>query len=197
MKAFLIRHGETQHNNDGTITGQIDISLNDRGLEQAELLAERLSDIDFMEAYSSDLERTFRTTEIVAEKHGLRPKKSKELREMGFGVFEDRHKSEFRQAISDFDGDSHFFTPEGGESSNDAAERFLEKMNEIKDNHSGDNVLIGGHGVVLKSVLMNIFGLTGRDYNRITLGNASVSVLEWDSELGWKLVTWNDTAHMK
>lgn len=54
MKVFVIRHGETEHNVEGGITGQLDIQLNQYGREQAEKLAERLETENFDAAYSSD-----------------------------------------------------------------------------------------------------------------------------------------------
>ena len=196
-KFFLIRHGETQHNVEEGVTGQTDIPLNRNGKSQAEKLADRLEKEDFDIAYSSDLERTYETTKIVARKQDLSVKKSKKLREMDFGVFEGQHKSEFRKAVDNSDVDNHFFTPEGGESSYEAGERFLNKLEEIKDLHKDQKILVGGHSVVMKSVLMNILDLTGEYYRKLNLGNTSITELKYDKELGWTIIRVNDTAHLE
>lgn len=196
-KFFLIRHGETQHNVEEGVTGQTDIPLNRNGKSQAEKLADRLEKEDFDLAYSSDLERTYETTRIVAERQGLEIKSFREFREMDFGVFEGKHKSEFRKAVDNSDVDNHFFTPEGGESSYEAGERFLNKLEEIKDLHENQKILVGGHSVVMKSVLMNILALTGEYYRKLNLGNTSITELKYDQDLGWTIIRVNDTAHLE
>lgn len=194
---FLVRHGETEHNVNEGITGQKDISLNSKGRTQAEKLAERLEKEDFDAGYSSDLERTFETTRIVAEKQDLDIEKTEAFREMSFGVFEGKHKSDFRETVYNSDTDSHFFTPERGESSYEAGERFLDKLEELKEKHKSGKILVGGHSVVMKSVIMNILDLTGEYYRKLNLGNTSITELKYDTELGWTIKRVNDTAHLE
>lgn len=196
MKVFLIRHGETEHNVEGGITGQLDIPLNQYGREQAEKLAERLETENFDAAYSSDLERTYETTEIVAEKQNLHPEEFKEFREMDFGVLEGEPKEAWRTLVADTDEDRHFFAPKEGESTHEAGQRFLEKLEELSEEHFGEKILVGGHSVVLKSVVMEIFGLSGDYYSKLDLGNTSITEIEL-YENGWKVLRLNDTAHLE
>src|SRR5689334_14138742 len=85
---YLIRHGETDWNNQHLLQGQIDIPLNAKGEEQAQELAQVLKDINFDLAFSSDLIRAKRTTEIVALEKQLMIETTKTLRERAFGEFE-------------------------------------------------------------------------------------------------------------
>lgn len=194
---YLIRHGETEHNVEGGITGQMNIELNKTGIEQAEKLGERVKNENFDSAYSSDLERTLETTKIVAEKQGLSVESFREFREMDFGVFEGKHKSEFREAVDNSETDNHFYVPENGESSHDAGERFLSKLDDLRKDHPDGKILVGGHSVVMKSVLMNILDLTGEYYRKLNLGNTSITELKYDEELGWTIIRVNDTAHLE
>lgn len=57
VKVYLVRHGETAANKDGVIQGQLNTQLNEEGIRQAGLLAERLKDVPFQLAFTSDLER--------------------------------------------------------------------------------------------------------------------------------------------
>ena len=41
-RLVLVRHGQTDHNREGRLQGQIDIPLNDRGITQAETLARKI-----------------------------------------------------------------------------------------------------------------------------------------------------------
>jgi broad specificity phosphatase PhoE len=194
---YLVRHGETEHNTGNSITGQLDIPLNDYGEEQAEKLAERLKKEDFDAAYSSDLERTYETTRIVAEPHGLHPEEFMELREQDFGVIEGKPKEKWRLLIQESEEDSHFFAPEEGESTHEAGQRFLKKLEEFAEEHDGEKILVGGHSVVMKGVLMEILGLRGRYYRKLNIGNTGLVELGFSDEEGWEVVRVNDTAHLE
>jgi len=67
MKIVLVRHGETDWNLYGRLMGQKDIPLNEHGREQAKILRERLSDIDFDCCYVSPLSRARETAEIICD----------------------------------------------------------------------------------------------------------------------------------
>lgn len=192
---YLVRHGKTQHNAEGGITGQLDIPLNETGKEQAEKLAERLEKEDFAAAYSSDLERTYETTRIVAGRHGLHPQEYTELREMDFGRVEGKPKKVFRRMADESQEKRYFYSPPGGESTQEAGQRVLEKLEDIGEKHMGEKILVGGHSVALKATLMNILGLS-ENYGKLNLGNTSITELELQ-EGEWKILRVNDTAHLE
>ncbi|WP_330219294.1 histidine phosphatase family protein [Paenibacillus xylanivorans] len=63
----LIRHGSTSWNKEGRAQGNSDISLDQDGINQAELLATRLRSEDWNHIYSSTLARAKQTALIVGE----------------------------------------------------------------------------------------------------------------------------------
>ena len=65
---YLVRHGQTVHNRDYIVSGQVNPPLTRPGVEQARAVAEKLSDIHFDHIYASDLERAIRTAEIITGK---------------------------------------------------------------------------------------------------------------------------------
>ncbi len=198
MRVILVRHGETEHNKEDSITGQMDINLNQVGIKQAEKAAERLRNEDFTDAYSSDLERTYETTKIIAEKHGLHPERYKEFRERGFGEYEGKPKDNWREVVRNHDGQRHNLSPKEGESLKEVGERFVGKLNDLQKEHSKDDkILVGGHGVALKATLMEILGLTGDDYNKLDQNNTGLTELEYSEKHGWKIIRMNDTAHLE
>jgi len=197
MKVFLIRHGETQHNKEGAITGQADVSLNKKGLEQAEKLAERLEKEGFDAAYSSDLERTYETTKVVAEAQSLHPERFKEFREMDFGELEGEPKSTWGEKVKNSELERHVVRPENGETIEEVGERFVGKLDELRKNREDEKVLVGGHSVAIKASMMKVLGLEGDEYKKLDLGNTSITELEYDERYGWKVLRLNDTAHLE
>lgn len=198
VRVVLIRHGETEHNKEDAITGQIDVGLNKFGVEQAEKAAERLEKWSFDAAYSSDLERTYETVRIIAEKHDLHPESFKEFRERAFGEYEGRPKDDWREIVRNHDGDRHNLKAEKGESLAEVGERFVGKLDELEQKHDQDGqILVGGHSVAIKASIMKVLGLKGDDYGKLDLGNTALTVLESSEKYGWKLIKMNDTAHLE
>ena len=70
-RLYLIRHGETDSNKSFRFQGQTDIELNEKGLAQAELLAEHFKNIRLDAVYSSSLTRARQTAAPLAAVHGL------------------------------------------------------------------------------------------------------------------------------
>ncbi|KAI0780579.1 phosphoglycerate mutase-like protein [Trametes elegans] len=88
-RVYIVRHGETDHNRQGIIQGQLDTPLNAAGVRQAAQAADALEDVPFAPrggAYSSDLLRAKKTAEIILEKHpGVELQTTEALRERYMG----------------------------------------------------------------------------------------------------------------
>lgn len=65
MIIYCIRHGETNSNLKGIVSGRSDEPLNQKGVEQAQEINNRLSDITFRAVYVSPMKRTLQTAEII------------------------------------------------------------------------------------------------------------------------------------
>ena len=52
-KLYIIRHGQTDWNLEGRYAGRIDVPLNDKGIEQANIIKEELSNVEFDKVFSS------------------------------------------------------------------------------------------------------------------------------------------------
>lgn len=67
---YVARHGETELNRKGIISGRSDISLSEVGYKQAEFLAEEVAALKtpITKIIHSPLERARETARIVAEK---------------------------------------------------------------------------------------------------------------------------------
>ena len=90
LQVYLVRHGETQWNAERRIQGQSDSPLTEKGEQQAWQVGERASTLGITHIISSDLGRTRRTAEIIAEACGCDVTLDARLRELDMGVLEKR-----------------------------------------------------------------------------------------------------------
>src|SRR5690349_7599240 len=97
MKLFPVRHGETEWNVEGREIGQLDSALTLRGVQQAEALAQRLSELRIDALYSSDLGRAMRTAEIISLECGVPVVADPALRERHMGIFQGLTTDESRK----------------------------------------------------------------------------------------------------
>ena len=88
MKIFLIRHGETQWNNEGLFQGQIDIPLNDVGISQALATARTSLQWGLTALYSSPLKRTMQVSRQISSMTGVPIKQDSGFMELNLGSLE-------------------------------------------------------------------------------------------------------------
>jgi 2,3-bisphosphoglycerate-dependent phosphoglycerate mutase len=84
MTILLVRHGETA-GNAARILQRADVPLNERGIHQAELLAQRLLKHGFAHIVCSDLLRARMTAAPLAARSGIAIEESPLLQERNFG----------------------------------------------------------------------------------------------------------------
>ena len=84
MTILLVRHGETA-GNAARILQRADASLNERGIRQAELLAQRLFNQGFAHIVCSDLLRARMTAAPLGARSGIAIEESPLLQERNFG----------------------------------------------------------------------------------------------------------------
>lgn len=148
---LLARHGETEWNRELRIQGSSDIELNELGRQQAQFLAQELTDVDLDAIYASDLRRARATAEAVAATHALDVRLDPRLRERGFGSWEGLTRDD----ISAFPPGSRH----DGESDDDVRERVLAAVQEIARSHPGEQVLIVSHGGALNTLWHHALGV--------------------------------------
>lgn len=85
-RLYFLRHARTAHNETGVISSNGEISLDKKGFEQADQLAQRMKQqfpVDVV--YSSPLKRTKQTAKAVAEAFNLEVSYYEDLIEFSFG----------------------------------------------------------------------------------------------------------------
>lgn len=143
MKAFFVRHGQSNYNlkdlcNDDP---KKDVHLTPLGIKQSEEIAERLRDKGFEVIFVSEFSRTRQTAEIINKYHNAPIRVDTRTNERISG-FEGKPTSEFEKHISK---DRFHIKPKNGESFQEEKKRvfsFLEGLKEMKY----DSVLVVTHG---------------------------------------------------
>ena len=198
-RLHLIRHGETEWNSQHRAQSYTDIPLSDVGRQQAQCTAERLKDVDFDIAYSSDLSRAKETAEIILGKRNIQVKTSRSLREYNKGVFEGLHRSEYSlrypdqyQASLTRDID---FAPESGESVRQVHDRVSEFGTFITSEHPNGDILIAGHGGSLRALVVHLLLLSLETTWKLATSNCSLTIIDTYPNNN-VLQLYNDTSHL-
>ncbi|MDO4466140.1 MAG: histidine phosphatase family protein [Bacillota bacterium] len=178
MRFYLIRHGETLFNVKGQIQGWCDSPLTKKGIEQVQDARKKVENVDFVAGYSSTAERAKDTLHIVFEGRDIPQKHLKGLREIYTGELEGEPESMYAKlGINYFDG----FKAQGGESFDEALDRFISTLQELEKKHPEGNVCICGHGGVMMATVFTI----DPSYKAIFeekggLKNGSVTIIEME-----------------
>lgn len=195
-RLILVRHGETDSKKNGVLRGREDIELNEEGEEQAEKLAERISDEEDVDTvYSSDLKRASKTAEKISEAADSLHIEREELRERDWGEFGGRDPEDRREVLENGD-DLDKWVPEKGENLDDIRRRVRPLIEEIEEKHPSDTVVVAAHAWVNRAVMMELLDADGRGHS-IKQGNTAVNVLEKEGFRGWRIVKVNDTRHLE
>lgn len=200
-RILAIRHGETAWNVDTRIQGQLDIPLNDTGMQQARWLAQALAERDRIDAiYTSDLLRAHATAHAIAQTMDLRVVPHTGLRERHFGDFQGRTFAEIESELPEHAQHWRKRTPEWsppgqGESLVALRERVLAVVHELAARHAGEQIVLVAHGGVMDVLYRAATRLDLQAPRTWQLPNTAVNRLLWTPE-GLSLVGWADTTHL-
>jgi alpha-ribazole phosphatase len=181
----LVRHGEAFATMKGRICGHSDISLNENGVYQAEVLAAWFSDMGIESIFSSPLARTVQTSNVIAKAVGLLSYyKHSGLIEKKEGDWEGKSYWELRDQSPKlwerWSKDPINFAPPSGESVKDFVGRIGRAFNDIIMNYeTGNKVVLVTHAGVIRSMIMNALDIPVENFFRIDIPTASVSRLDW------------------
>lgn len=189
----LIRHGQSEWNEKNLFTGFKDPELTVKGREEAKLAAERLKKLGFKfdYAYTSALRRAQVTLEIVLdvlEQKSIPIEKDQALNERDYGELSGLNKDDARKKWGEEQVHiwrrSYDVPPPGGESLEMTAKRTLPFWDkEIKPKvQAGKKVLVAAHGNSLRSIIMQLEGLTGEQIVKKELDTGVPIIYELDSQ---------------
>jgi probable phosphoglycerate mutase len=202
---YLVRHGDTDWNQEQRIQGQMDVGLNDMGRAEVARTAQRLAGIIFTTVYASDLSRAWETASIILDARPANarpePRPTRALREISYGAFEGKTWDEIR-AMDPRTKDRSYtrdldFAPDNGESFRQLLQRTGEFGESLVRDHSGENVLVVAHSGSLRALAVRLLGLPDDAFWRIRgMDPAAISILQREQDPP-SLIGWNDSGHLQ
>ncbi|POU04417.1 MULTISPECIES: 2,3-diphosphoglycerate-dependent phosphoglycerate mutase GpmB [Enterobacteriaceae] len=204
LQVYLVRHGETQWNAERRIQGQSDSPLTAKGEQQAKQVAERAKALGITHVIASDLGRTQRTAEIIADLCGCEITLDARLRELDMGVLEKRpieslteEEEQWRRQL--VNGTSDGRIPDG-ESMQELSDRMHAALATCLELPEGSRPLLVSHGMALGCLVSTILGLPAWAERRLRLRNCSISRIDYQQSpwlaSGWVVETAGDVSHL-
>ena len=180
---IVVRHGFSAFNKSRIFSGQLDVPLDEKGVEQAEKLKNYLINNFKIDAvYSSDLSRAIDTVKPTAEVLGLNIKLKPGLRELYAGLWQgktfDEVEREFPETFAVYKANVGEFRPDGGENYAEMTDRAVKAFREIVEENGGKTVLIATHGGLFRSFQAWLTGVPLEEIKKVThVANASISIV--------------------
>lgn len=172
---YLARHGQSEWNHLGRVTGQTDIGLSPRGVEQSEGLAHCLQAVPLAAIYTSALARTVATAKPVATLQGLAIRQRPALNEIHMGVLQGRFRDErdppAQELWAAWQADPWGPAVPGGECFETFTERVLAGWKAVLQAHAGEHVLLVGHRATNRVLLGYVLGLPRERWHELRLRN--------------------------
>ena len=200
LRLFVVRHGETAWVRERRFAGSRDIPLTEAGRRQCAAVARALAGSVVAAVYASPLERARTSAELIAKPHDLPVRVAPAFAEMAFGPWEgltgEEVRTRFPEAWEQWRSAPHLCKLAGGDTLSGVAERVAAGLEELREAHAGQTVVLVSHAIVARVIVLGALGL-GLD-RLWTLDAAPAGITEIEYEPGWATVhRMNTVAHLE
>lgn len=200
MTVILLRHGRSTSNTAGTLAGRSPgVDLDDKGREQATLVAERLGGLPIEEIVRSPLQRCEQSVRPLSERRGLTPVVDEMLIEVDYGswtgrAIKDLVSEPLWKVVQQHPSAAVFPDGEGLAQMQARAVAAVRQHDSRLATEYGRDVLwvACSHGDVIKSIVADAVGCHLDAFQRIVADPASISVVRYTETRSFVLRT-NDT----
>lgn len=180
MLLYLIRHGHTDWNRDRRIMGLKPMPLNDQGREAVSKLADFLGRDEIQVVYTSTIERALETARILSDAWGCEIRNEPRLNE---SPYERWVGKKFDELAGDPDFKLYSSNPTRSnfsdlESMADIQNRALGAVERIAEEMKTGRAAAVSHSDVIKPVITHYLGMNLDSMHRMSIANASASLLD-------------------
>ena len=190
---ILVRHGQSEWNQQNLFTGWRDPDLTERGVREARNAGRALKaeGITFTIAFTSELLRAQKTCALLLEEQGqsdLQTIRNVALNERDYGDLSGLNKDDAREKWGE--EQVHIWRrsfdtpPPGGESLKDTAERVLPYFNNtvMPRIRAGENVLVAAHGNSLRALVMVLDGLGETEITQVNIATGEPYIYDMGAQ---------------
>jgi broad specificity phosphatase PhoE len=189
MRIYLIRHGQTDWNREGRVMGIRPVGLNRTGRESVERTAEYLDPEGIERIYSSTLRRTMEISRIlssrwgvdIASREGLNESPFEEWTGLTYGELKGRPDFDLYRSRPTL---SKFSREEG---MRDIQSRAVAVVEGILGSGPVERAAMVSHSDVIKPILAHYLEMDLDLMHRLSIANASVTLLEINPRFGPRL----------
>jgi len=180
---YLVRHGELVTSKEWRYVGQMDVELNETGKQQFEKLSSRLFTEQIDRIFSSDLNRTIESAEIIGNRLEIINEPISEFREIDLGVWEgltlEEIEKNFPEDLAKRSENIKDFRVTNGESFSDVNKRVIPKLKNIIENNVGKRILVVAHGGVNRIIIADALGLSINNIPVLEQNYACLNIIDY------------------
>ena len=188
MRLVLIRHAHSQANAAGILSGRLpNVHLSEKGIEQAEQLAQRLGNFPISNLRISPMERCFETvapwinTIVLPNNPQFEPMVDQDLTEVDYGSWSGKKlsvlsKNKLWHTVQE--APSRMYFP-AGEGIAQMQARAMKSVHAAVSARGKGVAVMVSHGDVIKSILASALGMHLDEFQRIVIDPASISILDF------------------
>lgn len=192
---FLVRHAVTAQTSTKLVGRTAGVHLSDRGVEQAEVVAERLTTAKLTALYSSPLERALETAQVIGRRVGLEAQARDGLNEIEYGSYTNRSFATLRRTklwsrLERWPSAVRF---PGGENLREAQARSVDEIESLCVRHPKEFICCVTHADVVRLAVAHYLGLHIDLFQRIVVAPASLSVISLNGDVP-RVVTLNSVS---
>ena len=208
-RVIIVRHGQSSYNADKRIQGRCDESvITEKGIADAKIVGETLSNIKIETIYCSPLQRAKKTAEIIQKqlKNPTNLQAVEKLKEIDLPLWEKLKKDEVKEKFPteyrcwkerpeefkmELETGEHFPVV----SLNEQAKEFWQ---EIIPKNKEKTILIVAHNGINRCLIMSAIGIPIANYHSIQQSNCCINVLNFTGNWGEavQLESLNQTDHL-
>jgi len=192
---ILVRHGENDWVKKQRLAGWLpNVHLNEKGHQQAQAVAQRLSSLPIKAIYSSPVTRCMETAAYIAETFEMEIRQLDDLGEVRYGDWEGKKVKKLAQkpvwqTVQFFPSRMRF---PGGEALREVQYRAVQVVEWLCGQHPEESVVTVSHADVIKLVLAYYLGVHIDLFQRISVAPASASVLYLSRDGAVRVLRMND-----
>jgi probable phosphoglycerate mutase len=197
---LLISNGQSVWNAVENFRPQTDAPLDDAGIQQAEATGRRVAaKWQPVAIYSSPLPRAVKTAEAIAQHFNLPVEVHPGLADIDYGEWQgvtpEEALKKWPEMVEAWYEEPQRVRIPGGETLEDLKKRAMETIMNLTYGHSGQTIVLVGHTVINRVILLGVLGLGNERLWHIEQDACAVNVFKAHAG-DYTLVSMNNTCHL-